>query len=307
MRVVFMGTPEFAVPSLRALARSHEVAAVYTQPDRVRGRGNALVASPIKTVALELGLTVMQPETLKDRAAVDELEAFGPDVICVAAFGMLLPPDVLAIPPLGCLNVHASLLPAYRGAAPVHRAILNGDETAGVVIMQMEEGLDTGPFTNAIEVAVGEHSVESLTAELAERGAEALLLTLDQLASGTVAWTPQDSARATRAPKITAEDLHLDPTLTVDQALRRIRVSTSSARSKACVDGAGLSIVTAHRVDEQLKPGEVISRKDALLLGFSDGTLLAEEVRPEGKASMDGACFARGARLAPACEWTAPE
>jgi methionyl-tRNA formyltransferase len=307
MRVVFMGTPEFAVPSLHLLARSHEVVAVYTQPDRVRGRGTALVPSPVKAVALELGLPVVQPETLRDRVVVAQLEAFRPDVICVAAFGMLLPPDVLSIPPLGCLNVHASLLPAYRGAAPVHRAILNGDEVAGVVIMQMEEGLDTGPFTNPVEVAVGEHTVESLTAVLADRGAEGLLLTLDRLASGTVVWTPQDPARATHAPKITAEDLHLDPTLTVDQALRRIRVSTSSARSKACVNGAGLSIVTAHRADEHLKPGEVIARQDALLLGFSDGALLAEEVRPEGKASMDGACFARGARLAPACEWTAPE
>jgi methionyl-tRNA formyltransferase len=304
MKVVFMGTPDFGVPSLCALHEAHEVIAVYTQPDRVRGRGSTPAPSPVKTTAAELGLPVFQPVSLTAQADIDTLRHLGPDTICVAAYGMLLPPEILSIPPYGCLNVHASLLPAYRGAAPVHWAILNGDAETGVVIMQMETGLDTGAFTNGNRVAVDDHTVESLTAVLAERGAAALLLTLEQLETGTVSWTEQDDSLATRAPKVTAADLALEPVLTVDEALRRVRASTPSARSRACVEGRTITVLSARAATQHVPQCGVEVTRDALLLGCADGAIHLDQVRPVGRSAMDGACFARGARLAPTCAWS---
>jgi methionyl-tRNA formyltransferase len=265
------------------------------------------VPSAVKIAAEELGLTLEQPASLRDESVVSTIAAYKPDVICVAAFGMLLPPDILAIPPHGCLNVHASLLPAYRGAAPVHRAILNGDEQTGVVIMRMAEGLDTGPFANPVTVDVDDHTVESLTALLAEQGAQALLRTLDELESGGVAWVDQDEELATFAPKVTSADLELDPGLSVETLLRRVRSSTPSARARACIDGRSITVVKARRSDMSVPPGRVLVGKNELVLGCLDGAILAEEVRPEGKASMDGACFARGARLAEDCLWVSEQ
>lgn len=303
MRVVFMGTPEFAVPSLRALCAAHEVVAVYTQPDRVRRRGKELVPTPVRTVAEESGIPVYTPRTLRDETEIAALEKLRPDIICVAAYGMILPPEVLAIPPYGCVNVHASILPRHRGAAPIHRAILDGDELAGVSIMRMEEGLDTGPYATLASVPVDGLDVEALTAAIAEIGAEALLETLAAIEAGTVAWTEQDDSSATYAPKVTDADLALSPDLSLQTALRRVRASTDSARSKLVMGGRTLDVLRAVPAAADLSPGLARCIRGSLLIGFSDGVMSAEEVRPEGRGVMSGAAFAAGARIGEPVEW----
>ena len=298
-----MGTPAFALPSLRALARAHEVIAVFTQPDRPSGRGRELMPSPVKQLAGELGIPLRQPVTLRDSAEQAYLAELAPDVVCVAAYGLILPPDVLAVPRYGCINVHASLLPRYRGAAPVHRAILAGDEEVGVSIMRMEEGLDTGAYALQQSVPIRGLQVEEATDLLAGLGARALLEVLDRIAAGTVEWTEQDDSLATYAQKITKADVALRPDLTVEEALRRILVSSSSAASRACVEGRNVTLVRASRVHPAPRPGVARISRDALILGFADGGLSVDEIRPAGKGCMDGACFARGARLAGEVAW----
>ena len=178
MRIVFMGTPAFAADILEEVAQQQDVVAVYTRPDAISGRGNKLEPSPVKATALKLGLPVYTPPTLRTEAVQQELAAFEPDVIVVAAYGAILPKEVLDIPRLGCFNVHASLLPRWRGAAPIERALLAGDEEVGVCIMAMEEGLDTGDYCISRSIEVRNQSAEALTAELAELGAQALLVAL---------------------------------------------------------------------------------------------------------------------------------
>lgn len=306
MRVVFMGSPEFAVPSLKALAGAHDVVAVYTQPDRARRRGKELSPTPVKQAAIELDIPVFQPVSLRaDDDEVAALAALEPDVICVAAYGLILPVAVLEIPPLGSVNVHASLLPRHRGAAPIHRAILDGDLETGVSIMRMEEGLDTGPYAAMVRVPVDDHDLHSLTALLAGVGATALLEVLSLLESGAVEWVAQNDADATYANKITDADLALDPSLSVKALARRVRAADGSARAKASVCGRRLDITRAVRDETAvLGRGEVGVTDAGLLLGCADGVLLALEVRPEGKPTMEAAAFARGARLEPGCSWS---
>lgn len=298
-----MGTPGFALPSLRMLAAEHDVIQVYTQPDRPCGRGRVPKPPPVKAAALDLGLEVRQPQTLRDPQEHGFLESLGPDVICVAAYGLILPPEVLEIPRYGCVNVHASLLPHYRGAAPVHRSILAGDRETGVSIMLMEEGLDTGPYAHRVAVPVGERSVDELTEVLAEVGAEALSEVLREIEDGTVVWTPQDDSKASYAAKITRDDVALEPSLTVAEAHRRIRASSASAPSRACVSGRLLTVVRGSIVRPGPEQGSVHTTRDSLVLGFADGGISLDEIRPEGKGCMDGACFARGARLDDRATW----
>lgn len=305
MRVVFMGSPGFAVPSLRALASAHDVVAVYTPPDRVRGRGKRLVPTPVKETAEELGLAIRQPLTLRDPSETEALAGLRPDVVCVAAFGMLLPPDILAVPEEGCINVHASILPRHRGAAPIHRAILEGDEETGVSIMRMEEGLDTGAYARIVKVPVDDADVCTLTARLADIGAEALMDVLTEIEAGTAVWIPQDETHATYAGKITDTDLVLDPGLDVQTALRRIRASDDSARAKLRISGRVVDVVRAEADTAVVAQGTARRAPDALLLGFSDGAVAAAEVRPEGRPVMNGSSFACGLR-ADTDVWTRP-
>ena len=205
MRVVFMGTPRFAAEILDELAEFHEIAAVYTRPDAVRGRGKALVPSPVKEVAERRGLPVRTPRTLRDAAVLSELAAFAPDVICVAAYGAILPKEVLDLPPFGCLNVHGSLLPRWRGAAPIERAILAGDEEIGVCIMAMEEGLDTGDYCVCRSLPAGSRTAAELTEELAALGASALLTALAQAEGGNLRWAaPEARTRRSFATALSA-------------------------------------------------------------------------------------------------------
>lgn len=297
MRVAFMGSPDFAVPALRAVTERHEVVAVYTQPDRPRGRGRAPVPTAIKVAALELDIPVYQPPTLRDPEVVREFQELDLDVACVAAYGLILPVEILSAPLHGCINVHASLLPRHRGAAPIHRAILEGDDRAGVCIMQMEQGLDTGPYAICVSTPVDDKSLGEIEAELADSGAAALLTTLDSLAAGTIDWVAQDDSQATYAAKITAADVRLTPDLTVVDALRRIRASTRSARAKVRIDGCILDITLASVATEHAPQGSISGDKASLRLGFADGAVSVLSVRPEGKGLMDGCAWARGARI----------
>ncbi|KYZ77209.1 methionyl-tRNA formyltransferase [Anaerosporomusa subterranea] len=225
LRVVFMGTPDFAVPCLNAIVNAgHEVAAVVTQPDRPKGRGKKMCPSPIKQAALDYNLTVLQPGKIKDPAFLQELRLLSPDVIVVVAYGQILPKNMLDLPRLGCINVHASLLPRYRGAAPIHWAIINGDQTTGVTTMYMDVGMDTGDMILKKEIPIGpEDTTGILHDKLMIAGADLLLDTLALAEAGQAPRTSQDHAAATYAPLLTREVERIDWTLSAQEIHNRIR------------------------------------------------------------------------------------
>jgi len=299
-----MGTPTFAVPTLDALLGSHDVAAVYTRPDAGAGRGRRVTASAIKVRALEVGVPIRQPVTLRDPATIEVLRGFSPDIIVVAAYGAILPREVIDMPRLGCVNVHASLLPRWRGAAPIQRAILAGDELAGVSIMRMEEGLDTGPWCSQASTCIDDKNAAELTAELATLGAAALERVLPSIAAGTCVWKPQDDDEATYAAKLTAADVALEPELSVEDAWRRVRASGPSAPCRAVVDGRRITVLAARPAPSSV-PATSVASDGPLVLGLADGALLIETLVPEGRSAMAAADWLRGARLSPDSHWSA--
>lgn len=303
MRLVFMGTPSFAVPTLKSLACHHEVVAVFTRRDAASGRGRSLRPSAVKQVAVELGIPVQQPDTLRDEQVQQELRRLAPDAIVVAAYGLILPREVLDIPPQGCLNVHGSLLPRWRGAAPVQRAILAGDEVTGVSIMRMEEGLDTGPYCLTASTDVDEKTVNELTEELAQIGAELMQHALTLIAEDGCQWVRQDETAVTYAEKIGKLDVALHPGLTVDEALRRVRASSDQAPSRLSISGRGVTVLEARVSDSPVEPSSVSCSKTSLFLGFSDGSVEATRIKPDGKAPMAGCDWVRGARLTEPLGW----
>jgi methionyl-tRNA formyltransferase len=304
MRIVFMGTPDFAVPSLLALHDVHEVVSVYSRPDRPAGRGRHVVATPVKVAAHAAGIAVRQPESLRVDAVIDELRKDRPDLIVVAAFGAILPKAVLDIPTLGCLNVHASLLPRWRGAAPIQRAILAGDAETGVCIMRIEEGLDTGPWCARTITPVDAKDAPQLDAALASAGADLLLSAVSHLIDGSLVWHDQDDSEATYAPKLTKADVAIAPDLTSADVLARVRASGPSAPCRMRIGDRGLTVLRAVAADEVLSPG-VARCADSLVLGCADGSVRLVSVVPAGKGAMDGEAFARGARLGNDCTWSA--
>ncbi|HSS62914.1 MAG TPA: methionyl-tRNA formyltransferase [Gammaproteobacteria bacterium] len=225
MRLVFAGTPEFAATILAALLDSgHRVACVYTQPDRPAGRGRKLRASPVKALAARHHLPVLQPSSLRAKECADALAAISPDLMVVAAYGLLLPPSILSVPSYGCINVHASLLPRWRGAAPIQRAILAGDEETGISIMQMDEGLDTGGVLASARLKIeAQETAGGLSERLARLGATTLLETLDELSYGPLEAAPQDDARATLARRVEKQEAELDWSLGAVDLERRVR------------------------------------------------------------------------------------
>lgn len=308
MRVVFMGTPALAATVLAELANQHEVVGVFTQPDKVRGRGRKLVPTPVREVAERLGIPVFTPSTLKDDDVQGQLAGLRPDVICVAAYGMILPEAVLSLPPHGCVNVHASLLPRWRGAAPIERAILAGDEFAGVCIMRMERGLDTGDWCVRREIPVGGMDAVQLQDELAELGAAALLVALQQIEQGHEAWTPQDDASVTYANKIEKGELDADPSCGVETNARRVRASSPAHPSRARLAGRDVILEKASPADAApVGEGSVSVGGGRLLLGCTDGTLEVERLKPAGKGSMDAKAFLQGFRASgDALSWERP-
>ena len=302
MRVVFMGTPAFAVPSLRMLHERHEVVAVYTRPDAVSGRGRLVSPSPVKVLADDLRLPGAQPATLREPDQVAALAALSPDLIAVAAYGLLLPEPVLSAARMGCVNVHASLLPRWRGAAPIERAILAGDRRTGVSIMRMERGLDTGPFATQVEVDVDGKTTEGLSEELGRAGADALSGVIDAWESASVVWTPQDESRATYAEKITAADVKLDPLMSTVDAERRVRAASRHAPSRVVIGERVVSLLAVRVSSRALGPG-LAACHVGLTLGMADGALEVLELVPAGRSRMNAADFTRGAHLADTCAW----
>lgn len=302
MRLVFMGTPQLAATILEALAAEHDLVGVVTRPDAVRGRGSKALPSPVKETALRLGLDVFERTSLKGAEAVALMESLAPDAACVAACGIILPPEVLAVPRFGCLNVHTSLLPRWRGAAPIERAILAGDETTGVCIMRMEEGLDTGDYCRRVEVPVNGAYVEELTGALAQAGSAVLLEALTDVEVGAAVWTPQGEEGLTYAEKIAKGELTLDPADTAQLAEAKVRASSSAHPARATVAGRTLAVERAQAViDGQgidlcagMRPGEAKFAAKRLFLQAADGALELSQVRPDGKKSMDARSFAGG-------------
>lgn len=302
MRVVFMGTPLFAARILESLINSnHEVIGVVTRPDAIRGRGNKVVASPVKECARVANIPVYEYASLRSDEAYEQLVALKPDVVCVAAYGALLPQRILDVPAQGCLNVHASLLPRWRGAAPIERAILAGDEKTGVGIMRMEEGLDTGAVCEVRSLHLDTQTSDDLVGALSEMGSEALLCVLDDLDQGkALSWQKQDDTRATYAPKIEKGELDLNPGLSADDLVRRVRAAGASHPCRCMIAGKSLAVLEAtviHRDDnhfEDLDAGEVRFVAKKLLLGCSDGVVEVRAVKPDGKKNMDASAFAAG-------------
>ena len=303
MRIVFMGTPDFAASILQAIAPVHDVVAVYTRADAVRGRGKKLLPSPVKAVAEGLGIPVRTPATLRNAEVQRELAEAAPDAICVAAYGMILPREVLDIPRLGCLNVHASLLPRWRGAAPVERAILAGDEEAGVCVMRMEEGLDTGDYCICRSIDVADTPAPLLTDQLADLGAHALLTALSQAEAGAIRWTAQDEELVTYAAKIERGELDLSPVDNAAALCRKVQASSEAHPSHAEVAGKRVTVLSARGIagDERaaelaadIAPGQVRFAGKRLFLGAADGAVELLSVKPDGKQAMEAKAFAAG-------------
>ncbi len=299
-----MGTPDFAVPSLTALIEHYPVVGVVTQPDGTSKRGRALVPTPVKAAAEAAGVPVIQPRRLREPEAMAQLTAWAPDVIVVAAFGQILRPAVLDLPAHGCVNVHASLLPRHRGAAPIAAAILAGDAVTGVTIMRMDVGLDTGPMLHrSAPVAItAAHTTETLTAVLAQVGAQVLIQTLPDYLAGRLTPEAQDETIATYAAQLKKEDGRLDFTRPADELARRVRAMTPWPGAYALWPEAGgedrvLKITQAEAIDEpSAEPGVVAATAAGLVVGCAGGALRLIEVQPPGKRPMPAADFARGAR-----------
>lgn len=293
MRIVFMGTPAFAVPSLRALAGAHDVGLVLTRPDAVRGRGKRLEPSAVKAAATELGIDVLETKRITDDVMA-AIRATEPDVIVVAAFGCILPDAVLEAAPLGCVNVHASSLPRWRGAAPIQRAILSGDARAGVSIMRVVHDLDAGAYCRQADVEVGEKSCPQVMGELAELGARELLTALDQMADGTAVWTDQDESKVTYAKKIEKAEMLLDPAATALDNRRRVQTSLDAAPARMAVAGKGVRVLAARVAEEGVAQGEVLVRHGRVIAGCADGAIELLRVKPDGKREMEASAWAAG-------------
>ena len=311
MRLVFCGTPEFAVPTLEAvLAAGHEVALVLTQPDRPSGRGMQLVAPPVKTAAMAAGVQVDQPEKIKNDAELRaRLEAIGPDAMVVVAYGRLIPAWMLELPRFGCINVHGSLLPKYRGAAPIQWAIARGETVTGVTTMLLNQGLDTGPMLLRRELAIGaDQTSADLYPPLAQMGAELLVETLAGLADGTILPVEQDDALATHAPLLTREDGRIDFTRSAQEIYNRWRGfypwpgawttfggKKFSATRMALKPYAGSEIRNRGR-----ETGELVQQGDRLYAVCGEGEYIElVEIQLEGKRAMPAAEFLRGHTLVP--------
>ena len=318
MRVIFMGTPEFAVPSLKALDDAFEVACVLTRPDAVRSRGKKLDPSPVKLEATARNLRVIEtnritPEVLSDLAALKA------DIICVAAYGCILPDAVLELCPLGCINVHASLLPRWRGAAPIQRAVLTGDERAGVSIMRVVHELDAGAYCSQVSTEVADKPCAQVMAELAELGASALVEAVHDIEVGHAMWVEQDEALVTYAHKIDKAEMRLDPAATAEENARRVQASMDAAPARCTIAGKGVRVMRAREAtaDDVMQlaealapvavgeastgilaaPGSVLVAHKRVLLACAEGSLLdLVSVKPDGKREMDVAAWAAGLR-----------
>lgn len=301
MRIVFMGTPDFAVGSLQALCESgkHEILAVVTQPDRPKGRGNKLLQTPVKEYALEQGLTVYQPQKVKTPEFVELLHDLQPELIVVAAFGQFLSKEILELPKYGCINVHASLLPKYRGAAPIQYAIIKGEKESGVTIMQMDIGMDTGAMLDKVVVPIEENTtMGELHDALREQGATLLLQVIDKIAAGTAVAEPQDDAQATYATLLDRSMEHIDWSKTAQEVHNLIRgFNPAPSTFTKLPNGKSLKIWGSKMTDKSsaAAAGTVIETgKHSFFVACGEGVLEITEVQPESKKRMPAQVFLNG-------------
>lgn len=301
MRIVFMGTPDFAVGSLQALCESgkHEILAVVTQPDRPKGRGNKLLQTPVKEYALEQGLTVYQPQKVKTPEFVELLHELQPELIVVAAFGQFLSKEILELPKYGCINVHASLLPKYRGAAPIQYAIIKGEKESGVTIMQMDIGMDTGAMLDKVVVPIEENTtMGELHDALREQGATLLLQVIDKIAAGTAVAEPQDNAQATYATLLDRSMEHIDWSKTAQEVHNLIRgFNPAPSTFTKLPNGKSLKIWGSKMTDKSsaAAAGTVIETgKHSFFVACGEGVLEITEVQPESKKRMPAQVFLNG-------------
>lgn len=298
MRIVFMGTPEFAVSSLeRLLKDGHEIAGVFTQPDKPQGRKMKLTKPPVKLVALEQGIPVFQPDSFKDESQLPVLKELAPEAIVVVAYGKLLPEYVLNFPKFGCINVHGSLLPKYRGAAPIQWSVLNGDKTAGVTTMYMDKGLDTGDMILKAETPIEEYeTTEELYKRLADIGAGLLSKTIAGLASGTLPREKQDDSQSCYAPMLKKEMSPIDWTKGADEILHQIHGLNPWPVASAVIGGEKIKVFRAVRAQGTGEPGKVIaaSPKTGLLVACGNGALELTEVQAIGGKRMQARDYLRG-------------
>lgn len=305
MRIVFMGTPDFAVGSLQALCESgkHEIVGVVTQPDRPKGRGNKMLMTPVKEYALEQGLTVYQPQKVKTPEFVQTLRELQPELIVVAAFGQFLSREILELPPHGCINVHASLLPKYRGAAPIQYAIIKGEKESGVTIMQMDIGMDTGAMLEKVVVPIAENTtMGELHDALREQGAALLLKGIDDIAAGTAVAEPQNDAEATYATLLDRSMEHIDWTKSAQEVHNLIRgFNPAPSTFTKLPNGKSLKIWGSRLTDKKSEAaaGTVVEAgKHSFFVACGSGVLEITEVQPESKKRMAAQVFLNGRGVA---------
>lgn len=304
MKILFMGTPDFALFSLKALVKYSknedvEICGVITQPDKPKGRGYALLPPPVKQYSIEANLPVYQPETLKDDAFSNLLSELSPDLIIVVAYGKILPKNVIDYPKYGCINVHGSLLPEYRGAAPMQRAIIDGKDKTGITIMYMAEGLDTGDMLLKRELTIGENdNFENIHDGLGRLGAEMLVEIIPMLKNGTATRTPQDEALSTYAKKITKEDCLIDFSADARAVHAKIRGLSPIPLSFTHTKNGKLLKIIESRIANDSTPhvncGEILSLDNGIEIACKTGSIYVTKVLPEGKSRMNAADFIRG-------------
>jgi methionyl-tRNA formyltransferase len=306
VRIIFMGTPDFAVPVFYALVNAgHDVCAVLTQPDRPKGRGHSLAYSPVKEAALEKGVPVLQPEKLRGNKEMREtLKSYNADMFVVAAYGLILPQKILDMPPLGCVNVHASLLPKYRGASPIHSALLNGDDTTGVTIMYMAAGIDTGDMILKRELSIGpDERFPSLHDRMAALGGECITEAVTLIADGKAARTPQNDEDASYAKMISKEDGHIDWTWPSERIINLTRALDPWPGPYTLIEDKPLKIwrceVYAGQYDETAAPGDILYADTArgLVIRTADGALNVTELQAVGGKRLNAKDYLRGHKI----------
>lgn len=298
MNIIYMGTPDFAVPALRRLYESrHTVSAVFTQPDKPQGRKMVLTPPDVKVCAEELGIPVYQPVSFKSEEPLEIIKKYNPDVIVVAAYGKLLPKAVLESAKHGCINIHGSLLPKYRGAAPIQQAVLNGDKVTGVTAMQMAEGLDTGDILTAIETEIGENETSGeLFDRLSILGGDLIITTLDMLENGEIKPIKQDESKATHTSKIDKSLCPIDFTRSADEVHNKVRGLNPWPVATAELCGKRLKIYSTKICEKSGRVGTIISTKP-LIVACGSGSVEIIELQPEGKKRMTSAAFLAGHKL----------
>lgn len=304
-RVVFMGTPQFAVSCLEALLESEcNIVAVVTQPDRPQGRKKVLTPSPVKEAALKRHLPVLQPERMRDKDAVEELASFHPDLIVTAAYGQILPKSLLEVPELGCVNVHGSLLPAYRGGAPIQRAIINGETRTGITLMYMAQGMDTGDMIAVEEVEISDEDTSgTLFEKMSVAGAALLKRELPRLLEGRVPAQPQDESLATYAPNLTREDERIDWNRSPREIFNQVRGLSPFSGGYTLWNGETFKIWEVQRPEEDgpepgAAPGTVLDVSDkAIVVACGGGAVRLTKIQPAGKKAMSVSDFARGTSM----------